>query len=116
MEAAYNALDVSIYRALNDGPHFKAQNVDPKIIALSRQRKLCHDMVLIFVAQLLSWPAVSYRDIFSCYLHRFCRDICSCLVENQSFRVRFLRFSVFCEELGLYLKITWKHDPRECGF
>ena len=31
MEAVHSALDASIYRAVNDGPHFKAQNVDPKI-------------------------------------------------------------------------------------
>ena len=47
----------------------------PKMVALYQRRKFCRDMVLIFVAQLLSWPAVSCRGIFSCYFLRFFRDI-----------------------------------------
>ena len=30
MEAAHNALDVSIYKFSNDGPRFKAEIVDPQ--------------------------------------------------------------------------------------
>ena len=37
----HSALGASIYRALNDGPHFKAQIVDPKIS--SPKWSLCRD-------------------------------------------------------------------------
>ena len=37
----HSALDASIYRALNDGSHFKAQIVDPKIS--SPKWLLCRD-------------------------------------------------------------------------
>ena len=63
MEAMHSALDASIYRALNYGPHFKAQIVNPKIYG--PKWSLCRDMVLIFVAQLLSWPVVSCHNVFS---------------------------------------------------
>ena len=52
-------------------PKFLAQNgrfVITKKVLSQHVSYLCRDMVLIFIAQLLSWPAVSYRDIFSCYL------------------------------------------------
>ena len=63
-EAAHNALDASIYSFSNDGPHFKAEIVDPKknmaqLVTLSRHRKLCRDIVVIFVPQILSWFEIS---------------------------------------------------------
>ena len=42
-EVAHNALRAYIYRFSNDGPHFKAEIVDPQNWP---KRHLCHDIVL----------------------------------------------------------------------
>ena len=52
-EAVHNALCASIYRFSNDGPHFETEIMDSQKLAqlttLSWHRKLCYDILAIFV-------------------------------------------------------------------
>ena len=52
----HSALCAFIYRFSNDGPHFEAEIEDSQKLAqlmtLSQHKKLCHDIVAIFVLQL----------------------------------------------------------------
>ena len=60
-EAAHSALYESIYRALNDGSHFKAQIVDPKIYG--PKWFLCRDKESSVMTWFLSLSLSSYRGL-----------------------------------------------------
>ena len=75
MEATHSALDVSIYRALNDGLHFKEQIVDPKISSL--KWSLCHNKESYVATWFLSLLASSCRGLqflIATYFHAIFSD------------------------------------------
>ena len=62
-----------------------------QLVALSRHRKLCRDIVFIFVPQILSWPTVSIEIDFLCFLLGFFRDI-KCFFHDSVLCLMFFNF------------------------
>ena len=93
MEVAHSALDASIYIALNDGSHFKAQIVDPKIS--SQKWSLCRDKEISIVKWFLSLSLNSYCGLqfpIATYFHVIFFD----LSRNNLTLSRHSSIDVFC--------------------